>query len=174
MDSNKKYILRSVKELGELTPSQFSRLLFDSKLIESFDLLKSLSELKEDQCLEQKMTLAGIVYTLTQKGKELSGQNALSDDNEQRFQVKANEYKKIFNREKDYIALYSEQSTALSPVFLSIRNDDKILIHLMLMVDGIDSAKEITKNWLQNADKTYDAVWEIVAGGQSKPKLIYK
>ena len=174
MDDKRKYILWSIKEIGELTPSQLSRLLFDSKMIESFDLMISLSELMDEQCLEQKMTLAGIVYQLTPKGNKLIEQYTFSDEETKKFKAKAAEYAKIFDKEKDYIALYTEQSTALSPVFLSIRNDDKILIHLMLMVDGVDSAKEITRNWLQNADKTYDAVWEIVAAGQPKPKLIYK
>ena len=174
MDDQKKYILRSIKEIGALAPSQLSRPLFDSGMIESFDLMKSLSELQEEHCLEQKMTLAGIVYLLTPKGNELSEKSVFPDEETKKFKAKTAEYAKIFDKEKDYIALYSEQSTALSPVFLSIRNDDKILLHLMLMVDGVDSAKEITRNWLQNADKAYDAVWEIVANGQSKPKLIYK
>ena len=174
MGDQKKYILQSIRELGALGPSQLSRLLFDSGLIESFDLMKSLSELLEEKCLEQKVTLAGIAYLLTPKGNGSIGKYVFSDEEMKKFKAKTAEYAKIFDREKDYIALYSEQSTALNPVFLSIRKDEKILLHLMLMVDNIDSAKEITRNWLQNADKTYDAVWEIIAEGQPKPKLLYK
>ena len=174
MIDQKKYILLSINEIGALSPSQLSRLLFDSGMMESFDLMKFLSELHEENFLEQKMTLAGIVYLLTPKGSESIKQCVLSNEDTVKFKTKTAEYAKIFDREKDYIALYSEQSTALSPVFLSIRKDDKILIHLMLMVDGVDSAKEITRHWLDNADRTYDAVWEIVAEGQPRPKLTYR
>ena len=57
--------------------------------------MKSLSELLEERCLEQKMTLAGIVYLLTPKSGELTEKSVFSDDEMKKFKIKIAEYKKI-------------------------------------------------------------------------------
>jgi DNA-binding PadR family transcriptional regulator len=159
-------ILLAVKNMGPLTPSQLSRFLFDSGLVPAFDLLPALSPLKEEGLLKQGMSLTGITYFLTPEGEE-----ALAALN--RFTEISIEYCAVFAKEKEYIAQYTEQANGIFPLFLSIRKKEKILMQVNILVQDEATAKAVTRNWMENAHKTYDAVWESISDGLglSKPRF---
>jgi DNA-binding PadR family transcriptional regulator len=166
-------ILLAVKNMGPLTPSQLSRFLFDSGLVPAFDLLPALSPLKEEGLLKQGMSLTGITYFLTPEGEEALAAQAVPVETLNRFTEISIEYCAVFAKEKEYIAQYTEQANGIFPLFLSIRKKEKILMQVNILVQDEATAKAVTRNWMENAHKTYDAVWESISDGLglSKPRF---
>jgi hypothetical protein len=173
MDKQELVILLALERMGGLTPVQLARFLFDPGTIEQFDLIGTLTGLKDAGLLEQQVTQSGIAYSLTNKGgRTLAPHTAALPAAELReLQRRSAEYSRMFEREKDYIAQYTEQANAIVPIFLSIRDGGKILLKVSVIVNDIDTAKRITGNWMRNAHKTYDAVWESIAEGLPRPEF---
>ncbi|MDR1570343.1 MAG: DUF4364 family protein [Oscillospiraceae bacterium] len=166
MDRQELAVLLAVDKLVSPTPSQIFRFLFDSGLEREFDSPRTLSRLREDGLLEQGVS-TGITYSLTEGGlrRLKEGLVRASADIQRQYEAAANDYRVVFEREKDYIALYTEQSNGIFPMFLSIRRKDKILMQVNIIVQNEASAKAIAKAWTDRANGTYDAVWDSIAHG---------
>jgi hypothetical protein len=171
MNERQLSILIALKEMGALTPARLARFLFDPGMIEEFDLIAALSQLKDDGLLEQHVSRDGIVYGLTGQGdQELAPRlSAIPVEQLRKIEERSAEYSRVFKKEENYLAQYTEQANAIVPVFLSIRDGGKILLKVSIIVNDIDTAKHITRNWMQNAHKAYDAVWESIADGMPQP-----
>ena len=172
-DEQELYILYAVQKLGDLTPAQMMRYLFETGISEKFDLKVRLAALKEEGCLRQSVTTAGIVYQITQQGEEAlnAGKQGFSPDKLQQLEEKGKELGELFAIEKDYIAQYTEQANAIVPVFLSIREGQKILLKVSVIVPDVETAKAISSGWAKNAQKTYRAVWDCIGEGLPFPEF---
>lgn len=165
------YILLGIGNMGALTTQQLSRFLFDAPLIEAFDLGALLAKLKEEGLLKQAVSLQGVVYDLTPEGKEAleACRDQIPAGKNEDIEKKCGEYKELFQLEQNYLAQYTEQANAIIPVFLSIREKEKILFKISVIVPDVPTAKKITKNWMKNAHTAYKAVWESIAEGEPMP-----
>lgn len=173
LEQKKLYVLYALSKMGSLTPLQLSRFLFDTDIVEQFDLQLSLTELKEAGLLKQAVSLGGIVYGLTEDGEKVLNSNAaqIPADKKNKIEEESTKYRKLFLQEKDYLAQYTEQANAIVPVFLSLRDGDRILMKVSVIVPDIPTAKRFTKNWMKNAHKTYEAVWESISDGEHMPNF---
>jgi hypothetical protein len=174
MNEQQLSILLALHKMGPLTPGQLSRFLLDPGLaIGGFDPIVVLSQLKDDGLLEQHVSRDGIVYGLTSQGAQSLAPHlsAMPADQVQRMDKTSAEYSEVFAKEQDYIAQYTEQANAIVPIFLSIRQGGKILLKVSIIVNDVDTAKRITANWMGNAHKAYEAVWESIADGMPRPEF---
>lgn len=155
------YVLRRI---GVMTPEQLERALFESGLSEPFDLGAELAAMVREGELAQSVSADGLVYKLTESSPaDGAGTGA--------FDERMDELKGRFEAERDYIAQYTESSTGVVPVFLSIRRGAAILMKVNLIVPDVTTARVVTRNWMKNAHRTHEAVWESIGEGMPFPKI---
>ncbi len=164
-------ILKAVQQLGALTHGQISRFLFEGGIVPEYDLLPALAALKEKGQVNQVLSPLGIVLEITQEGRSFLDANAkaIPESVNALITQKATEYERIFMLEQNYLAQYSEQSSGVVPVTLSIREADKIVLRVNLIVNTIEAAKKICADWMKNSPKAYRAFWAAIAGGMPEP-----
>lgn len=165
------YILMAVNKLGALTPAQLIRYLFDSDVCEKFDLKGMLAQLKEKGYLKQAVSNNGITYALTETGESRLACCIETIDAGKRKEVEkiGAELGQLFAIEEDFPVQYTEQANGIVPVFLSIREGQKILLKVSIIVPDVDTAKTVKENWMKNAHKTYEAVWNCIGEGLPFP-----
>ena len=157
--------------MGPMTAAQLGRYLQGAG-IASFDRAETLAGLVEKKLLSQTVSLQGILYVLTEAGAGRLQGAAVAQ--REPMAAHAAEFRRLFDREKDYMAQYTEQANAVVPVFLSIRDGDKVLLKISVIVDNVARAKEITSQWMENAHGAYNAIWEAVGGGAPVPSFYTK
>ncbi len=166
-------ITYALAKVGEMTPDRLERALFESGVSEAFDLSKELAAMVEEGVLTQSVGAEGLVYRLAGEGGSIGvmgteasdiGADTLAEVDARLAEVKAE-----FEAEKDYMALYTESSTGMVPVFLSIREGASVKLKLNLVVDDVATAKTVTRNWRKNARRTQRAIWESVGEGLPFP-----
>ncbi len=165
------YTVYALDKLGALTPAQLDRYLFENGICGKFDLRKTLTLLKEGGMLKQEVSINGIAYGISEDGRDAveAAKGALSDQERKRMEEVGGDLLKRFRKEQDYLARYSEQATGIIPLFLSIRDGDKILFKVNVIVRDAQTAERIAKNWPENADKAYRAVWDCIGEGMPFP-----
>lgn len=165
------YILSTLAQIGQLSVGQLSRFLFESGFLAEIDLKQPLASLKERGFVRQAVNLRGVVYEITEAGEaRIRGDRSLTGI-EAEVAAKGEEYRRIFQQEKNYLAQYTEQSSGTVPVFLSIRDEERIVLKISIIVRDVDTAKKICSQWMQNSGPTYDAVWRSIAGGEPDQNL---
>jgi hypothetical protein len=158
--------------IGAMTPDQLDRTLFESGLSEPFDLGKELSSMVEEGLLGQSVSADGLVYKLTDKADAiLSDKGEVTADSLPEIDTLLDDLKSQFEAERDYIAQYTESSTGIVPVFLSIRSGASILLKINIIVPDVETARTVTRNWKKNAHKTHRAVWEGIGEGLPFPSF---
>ncbi len=167
------YIMHAINEIGSLTFDQLNKFLFDTGIMEREDLLPPLASVKEKGFINQLLTPQGIALELSIKGEEFLASGGADINGEVKKQIAANadKYRALIRREQDYLAQYGEQSSGVVPINLSMRNNDKVILKISMATEDKATAKKICEDWVANSDKTYDAVWEAIAGGLPKPKF---
>lgn len=160
----------TVARIGAPSPVQISRSLFESGLLAPFALNDTLAALVEKGLLRQTITADGLVYKTTDTSaaalRDRDGIDAAFLANLDRcMEALAAQ----FDAEKDYIAQYTESSTGVVPVFLSIRKSSRILLKVNLIVPDAETARTVTRNWMKNAHRTHEAVWESIGEGLPFP-----
>jgi hypothetical protein len=169
------YVLYAADKLGMPTPAQFSRFLFDSGIFERFDIKACLARLMDAGYVKQNIASEGIVYEITESGKDdlKNSSVALSvpPEKSRELDEKSAEFIKLFAIEQDYPAQYTESANKIVPVFLSIREGQKVLFKISIIVEDVETAKEIAANWTKNADGAYKAVWDCIGGGKPFPSF---
>ncbi len=165
------YLLGALEKLGALGVEQLERLLFDTGLTPAFELLEPLLALQEQGFVTLALSQQGVIYAITPEGSAQYEKDAAEHpDVSARIAAKATEYSGALQMEKDYLAQYSEQSSGIVPVFLSIREGSKIIMKVSLIVHDVRTAKIIADHWVQNASATYGAVWENISEGEPMPE----
>ncbi|MCL2093526.1 MAG: DUF4364 family protein [Treponema sp.] len=167
------YVLYAAEKLSGATPAQLTRFLFESGIFQGFDLSWSLANLNEAGHLVQAISSNGICYEITDQGKNALAQGLSEADQGKLKELdeKGAEFSRIFRIEEDYPAQYTESANAIVPVFLSIREGAKILMKVSIIVEDTETARDITKNWAQNARDTYKAIWESIGQGRPFPSF---
>ena len=169
-EQNRFSIVFAVKKIGAMTPSQLDRCLFESGLSEPFDLNAELTKLVEQGLLKQTVSADGLVYKLSELSDTiLNGDSVPCTECLAKMDAYFDELKIQFEAEKDYIAQYTESSTGIVPVFLSIRKNERILLKVNLIVPDVATAKVVTRNWMRNAHKTHQSVWSSIGEGLPFP-----
>ena len=169
-EQNRFSIVYAVKKIGAMTPEQLDRCLFESGLYEPFDLNAELAKLVEKGLLKQTVSADGLVYKLSELSDMiLNGDTAPCTECLAKMDAYFDELKMQFEAEKDYIAQYTESSTGVVPVFLSIRKNERILLKVNLIVPDVSTAKVVTRNWMRNAHKTHQSVWNSIGEGLPFP-----
>ena len=164
------YLLGALDRLGALSVDQMRRFLFDTGLTEAFDMLDRLLALKEQALVALNLAQQGIVYEITlQGGAHYAREAARLPQDAARLAAMAAEYGGALQMEKRFLAQYSEQSSGIVPVFLSIREGSRIVMKVSLIVHDVDTAKNIADHWAQNASGTYQAVWDQICEGAEMP-----
>ena len=173
MTKQEAYVIYALNKLGALTPAQIDRYLFENRICEKFDLREILTRLKDAGTLKQAVSINGITYEIAEDGCEAAKEtkNVLSDQEQKLVEEVGDDLQKKFRREQDYLARYSEQATGIIPLFLSIRDADKILFKVNIIVRDAKTAEKIAKNWPENADKAYHAVWDCIGEGMPFPNF---
>jgi hypothetical protein len=180
----KQFYLKSFSLMGPMTAAQLSRFMTGLH-VDSSDKAVLLADLVEEKKLKQSVSLQGIVYSLTEKGlmtlqdakpPEYSDGSSAGDSfpGEAILKKTADEFRSLFAREKDYLAHYTEQANAVVPVFLSIRDGDKILMSISIIVETTEEAKKICAGWMSNSHKTYESLWNSIAGNAPVPAFYTK
>lgn len=169
MSSQESYALCALAQMGQLSVGELSRYLFETGLVAETDLKLPLTSLKEQGLVCQAVNLRGIVYEITEAGRTLVNGDAALVRIKADVEAKSAEYKRIFEQEKDYIAQYTESSTGVVPVFLSIRDGSRIILKINIIVRDIDTAKKICSGWMSNSGRAFDAVWQAIAGDEPDP-----
>lgn len=164
----KAYIIYALEKLGALTPAQIGRYLFENEVCEQFDLRSVLTELKEENRIKQAVSINGITYEPAD-GELAEYEVVLDEEQQRKMDVVGDDLKKKFQMEKDYLARYSEQASGIIPVFLSLREKEKILFKVNVIVRDIETAEIIAKKWPENAWKTYRTLWDCIGEGQTFP-----
>jgi hypothetical protein len=159
-------ITHAIERIGEMTPDQLDRALFESGLSEQFDLGAELAAMVEEGVLRQSVAAEGIVY---RPGGTAVPRVKLSADEIAQIDSRLDALKTQFEAESDYIAQYTESSTGMVPLFLSIRQGATILLKVNIVVDDVATAKVVTRNWMKNAHRTRRAVWESIGEGTPFP-----
>ncbi|MBB3129141.1 hypothetical protein FHS19_003816 [Paenibacillus rhizosphaerae] len=169
MSSQESYALCALAQMGQLSVGELSRFLFETGLVAETDLKLPLTSLKEQGLVYQTVNLRGIVYEITDAGRTLVNGDATLARINVDVAAKSAEYKRVFEQEKDYIAQYTESSTGVVPVFLSIRDGSRIILKINIIVRDIDTAKKICSGWMGNSARAFDAVWQAIAGDAPDP-----
>ena len=165
------YILCALAQFTQLSIGQLSHFLFDTGLIIETDLKPPLALLKDKEMVCQVVNLQGIVYEITDAGRTYINNNTALTHIKTDIEAKSVEFQRIFEREKNYLAQYTEQSSGIVPVFLSIRDGNKIVLKISIIVNDVDTAKKICSGWIKNSGQTYDVIWQAIAGGEPDPGL---
>ncbi|WP_090645328.1 DUF4364 family protein [Paenibacillus sp. UNC496MF] len=169
MLSQESYALCALAQMDQLSVGELSRFLFETGLVAESDLKLPLTSLKEQGLVCQAINLRGIVYQITEAGRTLVNGDAALEPITADVAAKSAEYKRVFEQEKDYIAQYTESSTGVVPVFLSIREGARIVLKINIIVRDIDTAKKICSGWMSNSGRAFDAVWQAIAEGEPDP-----
>lgn len=169
MNDLEKIILQAVQAMGKLNSGQLRRFLFEGDLWAECDLAWPLAQLRQDGLLEQTLGATGIHYGLTDKGTSALEADPLPPEKKTEVLAKAEEYRALFQQEQDYLAEYSEQATGIVPVFLSIRQKEKILFKVSIIVPDVQTAERIKHGWMSNAQTAYEQVWQCIAPGEPIP-----
>lgn len=169
----KAYVMYALKKLGALTPAQVGRYLFENEICEQFDLRQILTRMKEEDMVKQAVSINGITYELTESGTVQASEleSLFSAEEKRRLDEVGEELQKRFRIEQDYLARYSEQATGIIPVFLSLREKEKILFKVNVIVPDVETAEAIARKWPQNAQKTYRALWDCIGEGMPFPNF---
>jgi hypothetical protein len=165
------YMLEAVSRLGALTYGQITRFLFEGGIVPECDLLPCLAALKERGLVNQVLSPAGIVLEITEAGREWLSANEAAIPERARSLIaqKSGEYARVFELEQNYLAQYSEQSSGVVPVTLSVRENGKIVLRVNVIVNRIETAKKICAGWMKNSPRAYGAFWAAVAEGEPEP-----
>ena len=110
-----------------------------------------------------------VIVVLADKGRQYIKENPLGKDLDERISAAVSEYRELFEKEKDFIAQYTEQATGVVPVFLSIRKNDKILFKIHVIVPDVETADKIQRHWTENAQAAYESTWKSIAGDLPMP-----
>lgn len=169
----KAYVMYALKKLGALTPAQVGRYLFENEICEQFDLRQTLTRLKEEDMVKQAVSINGITYELTESSAVKVGdlEGLFTAEEKQRLDEVGEDLQRRFRIEQDYLARYSEQATGIIPVFLSLREKEKILFKVNVIVPDVETAEVIARKWPQNAQKTYRALWDCIGEGMPFPNF---
>jgi hypothetical protein len=176
----KRLYLKAFFLMGPMTVAQLSRFMTGIG-VDSSDKAILLAELLDEKKLKQSVSLQGIVYSLTEQGLLMLQDTGLPEyvtegpvqdsfPEEAMMAEKAKEFRSLFDREEDYPAHYTEQANAIVPVFLSIRDGDKIILKISIIVETTEEAKKICAAWMLNSDKTYKTIWNSIAGEAPVPE----
>ena len=152
------YILCALEQMDQLSIGQLSRFLSESNLVMETDLKQPLAHLKDKGFVCQAVNLQGIVYEITDAGRVYLSNDTASEQAKAIIETKSAEFLRIFEREKNYLAQYTEQSSGIVPVFLSIRDEHKIVLKISIIVNSVSVAKKICAGWMNNSGRTYDAI----------------
>ena len=165
------YILKTIQKLGPLTFGQITRFLFQGGIIAEYDLLPSLAILKENSYVNQVLSPLGIIIDITADGGAFLSANetAISEQIRSLIDQKSKDFMRTFQLEQNYLAQYSENSSGVVPVTLSIREKDKIIMRVNIIVNRIETAKKICSSWMGNSNRAYGAFWEAIAEGEPEP-----
>ena len=68
----------------------------------------------------------------------------------------AEELRRCFRMEKDYLARYSEQATGIIPLFLSLREKEKILFKVNVIVPDVEA------NWRAWVDEKMPLIQPVL------------
>ncbi len=171
ISKRKAYVVYALRKLGPLTPAQIGRYLFENGICGEFDLRQVLTCLKEEDVAKQAVSIQGITYELTDEcGRRAAELEELLTPGEREGMDEAGEeLRRCFRMEKDYLARYSEQATGIIPLFLSLREKEKILFKVNVIVPDVRTAEKIAKKWPENAQKTYRAIWDCIGEGEPFP-----
>lgn len=169
MKEQDRLILSAIDAMEALNPAQLRRLLFESGLTRAFDLTWPLATLREEGYLSQTVGESGIMYILTDQGRAALEAEPLPDTVRSDLHAKAEEYRVLFAKEKNYLAQYSEQANGIIPVFLSIRQNDKVLFKISVIVKDVETAERIKRDWMANAHRTFEQTWHCIAPGMPLP-----
>jgi len=169
MSNQELYVLCALAQIDQLSVGELSRFLFETKLVAETDLKLPLTALKERGLVSQAVNLRGLVYEITDAGRSLVSSEGEIAGIKEEVATKSVEYKRVFEQEKDYIAQYTESSTGVVPVYLSIRDGSRIIMKINIIVRDIDTAKNICSNWMSNSGRAFDAVWQAIAGDAPEP-----
>ena len=163
-------ITYAVSRIDAMTPLQLERCLFETGISEPFNLNAGLAGLVEQGLLTQSVSANGLVYKLSDTSDTIlnsdsrPGAGCLAEIDALLDSLKAQ-----FEAEKDYIAQYTESSTGVVPVFLSIRDGARILLNVNLIVPDVATARIVTRNWMKNAHQTHQTVWKSIGEGLPFP-----
>ncbi len=169
-DQKRFAIVYMVSKIGAPTPAQMNRCLFESGLFEPFDLGTELAALVEEGLLKQTVSANGLVYKLSGASDTVfAGGGGPGAERLTEIDRCLDGLKAQFEAEKDYIAQYTESSTGVVPVFLSIRQGARILLKINLIVPDVETARVVTRNWMKNAHGAHESVWESIGEGLPFP-----
>lgn len=164
------YLLGALDKLDALGVEHLRRFLFDTGLTPAFELLAPLLSLEERGLVALGLREQGVVYEITEAGRDAYAREAeAAPEADARIAAMAAEYSGAMQMEKQFLAQYSEQSSGIVPVFLSIREGSKIVMKVSVIVHDVGTAKKIADLWAKSAPGTYQAVWEQIAPGEPMP-----
>jgi hypothetical protein len=169
MEYGRKLVLCILANITKLATAQLKRVLADIGAADDIELPALLARLVEEGKLRQSVSLSGVVYALTPSGEVELAHSALSAEKNSEIAQTAVTFKDIFTQEQNYLAQYTEQANAIIPVFLSIRKDEKVLFKISIIVNNVETAVKVKENWMKNANKAYEAVWEAIGEGEPMP-----
>ncbi|WP_274651256.1 DUF4364 family protein [Paenibacillus humicola] len=169
MTSQESYVLCALAQMDQLSVEELSRFLFETGLVAETDLRLPLTSLKEQGLVCQAVNLRGLVYEITNDGRSLASGDAELAGIKTDVAAKSAVYRRVFEQEKDYIAQYTESSTGVVPVFLSIRDGSRIVLKINIIIRDIGTAKKICSGWMSSSGRAFDAVWQAIAGDEPDP-----
>jgi hypothetical protein len=148
---------------------QIKRFLAELSL--DFDPLPVLYDLKCWDMVKQGVNQTGIIYEAAEKGRAaLDSKESLQFAQERlRVAAYADKARPVYLRERDYLAQYTESSTSIVSVFLSIRDAGKIVLKISILVPDVSAAQAICRDWMRRSPAAYDAVWAAIAGDAPQP-----
>lgn len=169
MNDLSKLILSAVKSLNALNQAQMRRFLFETGLTPSQDIVQTVADLREAGLLAQIANNMGIQYVLTDKGEAALSADPLPADLLAKLAHEAEEYRQLFAVEQEFLATYSEQASGAIPVFLSIRQQEKVLFKIQVIVHDVETAKALQQNWRAHAPEIFAGTWSLMAPGIDQP-----
>lgn len=100
----------------------------------------------------------GITYELTdERGRRAAELEELLTPGEREGMDEAGEeLRRCFRMEKDYLARYSEQATGIIPLFLSLREKEKILFKVNVIVPDVEA------NWRAWVDEKMPLIQPVL------------
>lgn len=156
-------ILAAVDEMKALNQGQMRRFLFETGLTEEQDITWPVAELREQGYLAQIANDQGIQYILTEAGSSYLAYHPTDGTLRRRVAACGEEYRQLFAQERIYQATYSEQANHVIPVFLSIRQGDKVLFKIQVIVHDVATAKALQAAWRKDAMGIYRDTWKRMA-----------
>lgn len=171
MDKRDRMMLSAVAAMGAINAAQLRRLMFETDLLQEFDMAWPLATLREQGYLRQTVGESGIQYVLGDAGAALLREEPLDAQAQAEVERRAEEYRQLFRQEQNYLAQYSEQANGIIPVFLSIRQNEKVLFKINVIVHDVATAEKIKRHWMENAHRAYEQAWQCIAEGEPLPKF---